>query len=337
MPRMDQATEVSQLIKLLLIADGKAGKTHYAGEAAAAGFNVFYLSGDVAAPTLAQLPAEAKKRIYFIDAVDSISGGVRDTRFINTVSELTTNVKFRWNDTLGRIAKAKDEEEIWEIQPAKMGPSELFVLDSWTSLVESIMLKCANQHGVNLSDASTTEMRPVYQSSALMATSLLQVIRSMPCHVLVLGHPDEYEHRRSPDGKKVGNVKETEMIIEWTKRIAKSTSRPHSLQMPKYFTDVAWLEVSPTGTRKIDFRPKDDRVGGGHFAGFENTQDYSFANLVKAVGGKVPDGSQPIEPWLNIIPAGERIIAPPKVLDGTVAKPASIAGLAGIGKKVPTA
>jgi hypothetical protein len=332
MPRMDQATETSQLIKLLLIGDGKAGKTRFAGEAAADGFNLFYLSGDVAAPTLAQLPIEAKKRIYFIDAVDDISGGMRNHRFIDTVTELTTNIKFRWNDTEHRIAKHKDEGEVWEISPARMGSDCIFVLDAWTSLVESIALKCAFKAGVDLANATTTEMRPVYQSSALIATSLLQVIRSFPCHVIVLGHPDQYEHRVAPEGKKVKDLKETDMIIEWTKWIAKSTSRPHAMTMPKYFTDVAWLDVSPTGVRRLDFRPKQDRVGGGHFDGHKDTKEYSFANLVKAVGGTVPDGNQSIDHWLNIIPAGPREAAESKILDGS--KPAAaIGGMAGLLKK----
>jgi hypothetical protein len=304
MPRMDQATETSQLIKLLLIGDGKAGKTRFAGEAAADGFNLFYLSGDVAAPTLAQLPIEAKKRIYFIDAVDDISGGMRNHRFIDTVTELTTNIKFRWNDTEHRIAKHKDEGEVWEISPARMGSDCIFVLDAWTSLVESIALKCAFKAGVDLANATTTEMRPVYQSSALIATSLLQVIRSFPCHVIVLGHPDQYEHRVAPEGKKVKDLKETDMIIEWTK----------------------WI------VRRLDFRPKQDRVGGGHFDGHKDTKEYSFANLVKAVGGTVPDGNQSIDHWLNIIPAGPREAAESKILDGS--KPAAaIGGMAGLLKK----
>lgn len=335
MPRMDRPNVASQLCKLLLIGDGKSGKTRFAGEAADAGFNVLYLNGDVAAPTLAQLSDSAKQRIYLIDAVDTMMGGIRDTRFHDTVVELATSIKMRWNDTLGRIAKAKDEDEVWEVTPAKMGHHDILVLDSWTAMTESIMLKCAREHSVDLSNATTAQMRPVYQSSGLMATSLMQVIRSMPCHVIVLGHPDEYEHRVNPDGKKVRDINEKDMIIEWTKQLAKSTSKPHGLTMPKYFTDVAWLTVSPTGQRKLDFRPKEDRVGGGHFDGWKGTDEYSFANLIKAIGGTLPGPDNNPDHFLNIIPAGPREPKPNPVLEGGDTGAVKTTGIGGLfsGKK----
>lgn len=340
MPRMDLAPPEKKLIKLLLIGDGKVGKSHFAGMVAAAGFNVLYFDGDVGTPTLSKLPTEAKKNLYLIPCADTMMGGMRDTKMIDTITELTTNIKFRWNDTLGRIAKAKDTEEIWEITPSKMDETCVMVWDSWTSLIESIMLKCAISNSVDLTDAKLSEMRDVYRSAGGIATSLMQVIRSLPCHIIVLGHPDEYEHRVSPDGKKVRDINEKDMIVEWTKMIAKSTSRPHSLQMPKYFTDVAWMEASPTGTRKLDFRVKATRVSGGHFDGFEDTDKYSFVNLVREIGGFIPDPKAPasIDSWLNIIPAGEAKPVESKVLEGGETGAVKSTGIGGIfGKKAATA
>jgi hypothetical protein len=302
MPRMDEARPESKLIKMLLIGDGKAGKSRLAGEAAAAGFKLLYLDGDVATPTLSMLPDAAKKNIYLLPAHDSISGGARDTRFASLIQEFTTVIKFKWNDTQCRLAKVSDKGDvIWEITPSLMDESCIFVLDSWTALVESIMLKAAIANSVNLADATMNEMRPVYQASANIATSLLQVIRSMPCHVIVIGHPDEYQHKVAPEGKRVGEAKEKDMLVDWTKMICKSTSRPHSLLMAKYFTDVAWLEVSPTGTRKLDFRVKPTRIGGGHFDGFEDTTQYSIPNLIKAIGGSVPGPDTSTDRWLRIL------------------------------------
>jgi hypothetical protein len=316
MPRMDQAPPQKSLIKLLLIADGKVGKSHFAGEAAKF-FKTLYIDGDVAIPTLNKLPMEARKNMYLLPAHDSILGGSRDTLFCNIMQEFTSVIKFRWNDTHSRLARMKDEGDIWEITPGKMDESCLLVLDSWTALVESLMLKVAIEAGVDIKTATTNEMRPVYQGSAQLATAFLQVIRAMPCHVIVLAHPDEYQHKVAPPGRKVGEVKEKDMLIDWTKMIAKSTSRPQALLMAKYFTDVAWMEVSPTGTRKLDFRIRDSRVGGGHFDGFEDTDKYSFPNLVRAIGGTVPDGSQSIDSWLRIL-TPEEVAAPVvnKVLEG---------------------
>lgn len=334
MPRMDQAPPEKSLIKLLLIADAKGGKTRFAGEAAGAGFNVLYMDGDVGTPTLSQLPTEAKRNLYLLSMHDTIMGGQRDSRFVEAFEEFASNITFRWNDTLSRVAKHQDKEEIWEIKPSLMGDGCILVLDSWTSLIESITLRAAIAEGVDLTDATLSDMRGVYRASGAKATQILQLIRAMPCHVIVLGHPDEYEHRVSPDGKKVRDVSEKDMIIEWTKMIAKSTSRPHSLLMPKYFTDVAWMEISPTGERRIDFRTKASRISGGHFSDIKNTIDYSFANLVKEIGGRIPDPKAPAstEAWLKIIPAGEAPPVESKVLDATD-KPKGISGLAFAAKK----
>lgn len=316
MPRMDQAPSESKRIKLLLIGDGKVGKTHFAGSAAADGFNVLYMDGDVGTPTLSQLPMKAKQNTYLLPIHDTVMGGGRDTRMIETFEEFASNITFRWNDTLGRVAKHKDTDEIWEIKPGLMDDSCVLVLDSWTSLIESITLRAAIANGVDLTDAKLSEMRDVYRAAGAKATQVLQLIRAMPCHVIVLAHPDEYEHRVNPEGKKIRDINEKDQIVEWTKLVAKSTSRPHSLQMPKYFTDVAWMEVSPMGERKVDFRAKATRISGGHFSEIKTVDEYSFANLVRQIGGEVPSTPKPVHSWLKIIPAGEAAPAESKVLEG---------------------
>lgn len=333
MPRMDQAPQQSRLVKLLLIGDGKIGKSYYAGMAGAENLNVLYLNGDVAGQTLSQLPIEVQRNIYLMEMGDTILGGTRDCKFIESMTEFTTMAKVRWNDTHQRVAKRSDSDDIWEIQPGRMDGNCVLVLDSWTSLAESIMLQAALANGVDLASATTTQMRPVYQSAGLKATAMLQIIRSIQCHVIVLAHPDEYQHKTAPEGRRVQDVKENDMVIDWTKMIPKSTSRPHGLQMAKYFTDVAWMEVAPNGKeRRLNFRLKNDRISGGHFDDLKSVDEYSIGNLIRRLGGSTPSSPTPIDSWLNIIPAGAVTTdAPAKVLDGTKASPVKgLAGLSGL-------
>lgn len=336
MPRMDSPDGVkSALVKLLLIGDGKLGKTHYAAKAAKAGFNVFYIDCDVGATTIAnmvqngELTKEEAARIYLIDVRDTVLGGQRDTRCVEFMNELTSSIKLRWNESEQRLAKFKDTGEIWEIRPSLMGPNDVLIFDSWTGFCESVMLWVGRANNVNIADANTTQMRPVYQGGALKATEMLQVIRSLRCHVIVIAHPDEYVHTVNPDGQKAGQVRESDKIIDWTKLVPKSTSKPQGLVMSKYFTDVAWMELSPAGNeRRLNFKTRTDRVSGGHFHESKNTDEYSFGNLVKAVGGTLPDGKQ--EPdWITItiVEAQEAAPASP-VLEGT--KPAPIQGMANL-------
>src|SRR3546814_4526808 len=87
MPRADNLSSSTQLIKGLVMGFEKSGKSDWAARAAMAGFNVLYLDGDVAAATIAQLPVEARKRIFYLDFADNFAGGKEDTRMINLMFE----------------------------------------------------------------------------------------------------------------------------------------------------------------------------------------------------------------------------------------------------------
>src|SRR3546814_2540213 len=94
MPRADNLSSSTQLIKGLVMGFEKSGKSDWAARAAMAGFNVLYLDGDVAAATIAQLPVEARKRIFYLDFADNFAGGKEDTRMINLMFEFFTSTTF---------------------------------------------------------------------------------------------------------------------------------------------------------------------------------------------------------------------------------------------------
>ena len=119
MPRMDNTASIAQnqLGKLLLIGDGKIGKTHYAGMAALAGFNVLYMDGDVASQTLATLPDEARKRIYLMKMGDRMLGDTPKPIMIDTMLSFADSTTFVWNDSEQkrvRINEIEDADEIWK-------------------------------------------------------------------------------------------------------------------------------------------------------------------------------------------------------------------------------
>lgn len=336
MPRMNnhESIAATQLAKLLIIGDGKIGKTHYAGMAAAAGFNVLYMDGDVGAQTLATLPEKARERIFLMSTGDKMLGNSSTPDFAQIVLTMADSVRYLWNDTQARKAKVDDDEsdEVWEIKLGELNQNWIWVIDSWTSLTESFMLQAAQSHTVDLAHASTSELRPVYQSAALKATAALKLIRSARCHVICIAHPDEYSHLSRPEGRKVKDIKETDMTVDWTKRIPKSTSKPHGLLLPKYFTDVAWAQTNRMGNEfQLNFKLHEDRVSGGHFKEVKSQEEYSFVNLVKQIGGAVPDGNENME-GLRITTAGEiKDATSAKVLDGSGNK--TVKGIAGLGRK----
>jgi hypothetical protein len=148
-------------------------------------------------------------------------------------------------------------------------------------------------------------MRPVYQAAGNKLTQFLVMIQRVRCHVIVIAHPDEYAKYDKPVGIKVKDQKESDNKLLWTKLVPLSSSKPHSLTMAKYFTDVGWMEASPSGRRLMNFKISDERICGGHFDGREELEKYSFANLVTQIGGQLPNPIPSFEDILKIHPKGE--------------------------------
>lgn len=318
MPRGTNLHPGHMLLKALILGDPKAGKTDWAMRAAEAGFNVLYMDGDVAGQTVAGLSEAAKNRIFYMDISDRLDAGV-DPRMIQTVADFFTSSRFLWNDTKQQgYSRAKDEhdpesgaalDEIWEFRPARLDHRWVLVLDSWTTLSYSAMMAKANDQGVSLADVEKVE-RGLYQGVGNRLTNLLATIQKAPCHVVVIGHPAQYEKTASPTGKTVREVKETDRIIEWTKMIPKSSSNPHGLTMGKFFSDIGWIDIDKWGKRKLTFGVTNTRVSGGHLEGAgDPREDFSFAKVVERIGGACPTPSDDLGEGLIIHAPGTYIPA----------------------------
>lgn len=327
MPPMGQPANSQQLAKLLLIGDGKIGKTYLAGMAAKDHLNVLYLDGDVGSQTLYGLPQEVRDHIYLMDFGDRLETGAMAHKFCDNFSAFTTTNRFVWDDTKSEVVTRSSElgeSAVWEVFPARLDWTWLLVIDSWTALSNSAMLWAGRKHNVDISDSNTPEMRSVWGSAGNKLTAYLTMIqKGLRCHVIVIAHPDEFSKYEKPVGIKVKDAKEADQKLLWTKLVPKSSSKPHSLSMSKYFTDVAWMEASRDGSQRfLNYKISDERVSGGHFNDRKPVEEYSFAALIRQVGGRLPDTWAPIENALKIHPIGtyELPSAPAKILNQS-AKP----------------
>ena len=318
MPRMDNPPAMNQLAKLLLIGDGKCGKTDFAGMAGSYGFNVVYLDGDVGAQTIADLPIEARRNIYLLRCGDSFAdnGGI-EPNYSLFFKDWISKPQIIWNDTRQRqfsmMDKSQDTEhdEYWILRPARLDHTCVLVIE-WTSLAHSAMQWAANESGVDLGEVDERkEMRGVYQAAGEKLTQYLLAIQRAPCHVICLTHPREFVKLTPPPGKTIGNTKEKDMQIAWTKMVPSSSSNNHALSMAKYFTDLAWMQAGLMGKREIDFRIDNQRIGGGHFNDkfevWNRDKDpqqsgnyFSFKTLVEKLGGTIPGEAAPTDQWLTI-------------------------------------
>src|SRR3546814_5591772 len=148
--------------------------------AAMAGFYVIYRDGDVAAATIAQLPVEARKRIFYLDFADNFAGGKEDTRMINLMFEFFTSTKFVWNDSLQDkfTIRTYDEEghDVWVINPGLLDWRWVVVLDSWTTLSYSGMVSKALDLGVSIADVEKVN-REIYAGVGNRLTNMASIIQ----------------------------------------------------------------------------------------------------------------------------------------------------------------
>lgn len=286
MPRGNQMPAENQLVKLLLVAPSKAGKTHYAMQAAAAGFNLLFLDGDVGRPTIQSFTSETLNRIWYMDLGDSQTVA----RMYQLTNKMFKTPNYLWDDTRQETLKPEniDTSEIWEINLGLLTHRDILVIDTWTSLVNSIKKDTAKKCQIDLQNIQDGEGRTLYGNGNHKCDFLLQCIQSAKCHIIVNAHPAEYEHKIKPKGL-VKDQKEKDMKVEYIRKIPASISNPHGNKMGKYFTDVCWLSPNLMGKRTIDGRPDPDRESGGRFNKIKDTSEYSFARLVKEAGGIVPE------------------------------------------------
>lgn len=294
MPRGNNISKDDLLIKLLLMGFSKSGKTHWTLEAARAGFNLVYLDGDVARQTLAQFPDEIKKRVYYFPIGDTL----QTARMCQLVDKMLTTPHYLWNDTKAKSFTGTDSLEdsaVWELKLSLLTPRDILVIDSWTTLSTSAIRYYALQNGYDLNtfdELNSRQKQQLYQGAGGRLTHICLALKAAPCHVVVIAHPDEYEHRSRPSGAKAGEVKEKDHVIEYTKQIPKSCSKPHGATMAMHFSDV--LEIAPTGFkdgRYVDGRPDPSKSTGGRFNQRKDSDEYSFVNLVRKIGGLIPDPS----------------------------------------------
>lgn len=283
----------NQLVKLLLTGNSKTGKTHYAMTAAEAGFKVLYLDGDVSRPTIQSFSRDSLTRLFHLPFEDMVAeSGQYVPRFALLLRKFLKDGVFVWNDTKRRmVVPASDAgDDVWTISASKLTSEWVCVIDSWTGVAHSVMNAVALDANVDLSEMDKAGLS-IYGSANNFATDLLARIRGLPCHVIVIAHPDEYIKYKT----KLGSVRDAQRTenreVEYARSIPKSISRPHALTLPSYFTDVGWLEVSAMGKRILNFELTPDRDSGGRFNTKLPVESASFAALVQKAGGTVPEAT----------------------------------------------
>lgn len=282
----------AELARVLAIALSKVGKTHWAFEAAEAGFNIVCLDADVASQTLHRIddktgkPAfsdEAKSRVMMLDCRKNP---------MDLLRALVSGPVY-WDDTCNEVRNTTrsipEDSEVVFLDPLKWDSNTVFMIDSWTAVSMAQKLRVVGKALDSLEDLGQAE----YGTIGNALTRIIMALRDyLSCHLIVIAHSGEYIKQRKPDNMKDQDIKQKHMIVEKTYTIPQSGSAKHGYNLPQYFTDVLWMDVDVMGNRYIDGRPDGNKVGSGgtRFTDRRPTSEYSFARLVQLLGGEPPKG-----------------------------------------------
>jgi len=288
---LDQQPVEYDPVHLLLVADSKAGKSVYAGQAVLDGFDMVYFDGDNGISALRYIignDIEAQKRVHYF-RVNRLS------TFLKGFLRSTTARPFRWikdlNIEWSKVALGvEDDMVVWEFDQSKLPPQWIVDTDSWTSVAsDALGIGDASQAAVLLEGVN----QGVYGEANANCTYIVNLLQKVPYHVIVQAHGTRYEVYDKPIGVS-GVIKQNQMTLREVKDVPVSCSRPHGETMVSRFNHIGWLYVNNFGRTDIDFERRPNRVGGGPPNRKEDVAKLPFSKLVT---GGVPARVEAEEGW----------------------------------------
>jgi len=278
----DKLGEGKMLLRVLAYGPAKSKKTWWAGKAAEAGFRVTLLDGDNGWQILKNISPEAQSRIQVVDVVDTFKASV----FAVALTQFLKDGKLVWNEKLGASSKMQPANATAIIDMENMDVNDVLIIDSWTALVWSLVLRYSKENGIDLTDPEKAD-REFYSWGNSMVKWMLNQIQSLPCHVIVIAHSTVYE-------KYEGKGKSMKLVMQRRQPI--STSGPNAMQMASKFSDILYFSVKGSAF-KIDVDGDNDKDGGsrGLPPKMYDWEALQFKDLCAAYGIPLPSGAVPIQ------------------------------------------
>lgn len=317
MPRIGESN-LDQFIRMFVVGPSKSFKTWFAGTAAEAGFRVHILDGDDGSHILNKIKPEAQPRIDVLQC--------RDTHdfspFINLMFLLAKQEnRIVWDTSRNRMLSKSEirtltDGERYVIDPSKFTEQDVLIVDTWTSLVESLVAQLIREQEIDLETFDPEKLqvfRPIYNKGGQILNHILSRMKTWRCHVVIIGHEIENEIREiqmDGSGRRVEVVKERLTT-------ASSLTKNHSSLLAKYFSDIPVFKSQGKSAR-IELGGSPTRIGGCRafppgiriFDPYEEIgKRFDFGKFAEAYGfvGEFPPTAQ--APGFLLVREGEEINA----------------------------
>lgn len=295
MPQLDQTLQ-STLLRSLIYGDAKRKKTWWALTAAEAGFNVLDLDLEDGSQIGRMINTEAQRNVSVVkchDRMQNSAAGIFLTMFLR-------GTRFMWDEQACESVMfpnaAKDGHSFFAFDPNKLTPNDVVIIDSWTSNCMSLAKRWCAENNIDVSNAEQALQSnwDLYRWAGALADWELAQMHALPCHVILIGHANSYEKKKSTLD---ANNKKIE-VVESTRIQPFSVSNPHAPKIEKSFTDIFYFQMFGN-TIKIDTNSKSDRAGGSRVVppGLYDFDKFQFKDLCAIANIPMPVDAPPSEGW----------------------------------------
>ena len=284
----DFLTRPNNHIRLFIYGHGKTKKTWWAAAAASAGFNTLILDMDRGASIIRNLDAAALTRTHVIPCADRAA----DPIAYQFIREFCRSFDVYFHEKRGATSQKPMRNATRYNLTNSSAPATVLILDSWTALTRSIIQHFSNEHGIDPTDAGKIDWDG-YRWSAMMATWVLESLKSLPCHLIVIGHQNTYEKYR-------GTRRDRRLIF--TREQPLSTSNPHGQTISQHFDEV-YRFIGRGGVSYIETGGSEHVDGGSRIVAAKTYQweQFQFATLCKLHGIEIPGPDAPAREWQHTI------------------------------------
>lgn len=277
MAALEDALQDGDLTRILLYGDAKMRKTWWATRIAELGFNVILCDIDYGFHVTKNLAPEVRKRIFHVDMRAPIDS-FKNCGAMTLSWAMTGQVTF-YDETerkYARKASIQAEREYVKFDTSRFTSKDVLIVDSWTMLCQHLAL--ADMGVTDPTQVAKLEWDD-YQKIRLALDMLISNMMRMNCHIIVIGHAEDWAKRKADAPVKA----KPEDAIESIKRQPMSISKPHASTMAKNFTDVLYFSA-PNAMLGVQISTKgsDDFAAGSRSIapGSWKWDDVSFTKFV---------------------------------------------------------
>lgn len=284
--RQPQASSTVEPVRVLAYGKPKTRKTWWAGTAAAT-HRVWLLDGENNTGILRMLPEADQARVNRIP----LAGSPHVPALAMFCAAMFKVKSFVWHlgeqriFDLAYLTEKHDDDWFIHVDTRRLTTDDVVIVDSWTKMCSDMGLNYAIDNSLDVfagergkkTAGGKNDAMDYFRFMDMALDAILQALQSMPCHVVLIGHQQEYEvETKTPLGtKKLNKIQ----VI--------SGSGKHSSKVPAYLSDVLYFTANDDGkTTTINTASEALRDGGGANVAPATHQfpGWTFSDLLEETG-----------------------------------------------------